>query len=161
MLMGVALVAIWTISMLLFVTDPRNPSSRGASAMALVGGFGFLAGSLNEEIRPLLIGSDAPFIQGWSLFSFLDRIVMVSSLLCQVGLPYTYLMFALTSGTPLNAMWKKYLGVICLIPVIYTIWITPLFPLLQIDYQRLTLWVIPYIVIASLLLIAELWKEKD
>ncbi|RKD26842.1 hypothetical protein BEP19_16650 [Ammoniphilus oxalaticus] len=160
--MGIALVAIWTISALLIVTDPKNPSSRWAAVMAFVGGFGFLAGSLNEEIRPLLneavLGS--PVFQSW-LNERMIEAASVASLICQVGLPYTYLMFALYSGEQLKPIWRFRWGLLLLLPVVYTIWISPVIPSLQLDYPRLVLWVIPYMLLAAALLVKQMWLEKD
>ena len=158
MLMGLALLAIWTIGALLFITDPGNRSTRWASAVAFIGGFGFLSGTLNEEIRPLLI--QISFFEGWML-EFLLQLSVLASFFCQTGLPYTFLMFAIASGGGLKGKRGKWFNLLLFLPVLYTVVTTPIFPILKLDYPVMVWWVIPYILVASFLLIFQLWNEKD
>lgn len=158
MLMGIAMLAIWTIGALLLITDPGNRSSRWASAVAFVGGFGFLSGTINEEIRPNLMKFS--FYEPWTA-DLLSQITVISSLLCQAGLPYTFLMFALYSGGNVKETWRIRLNLLLFLPVLYTIMTTPIFPVLKFHYPVMVLWVIPYMVCASVLLVFQLWKEKD
>ena len=158
MLMGIAMLAIWTIGALLLVTDPGNRSSRWASAVAFIGGFGFLSGTINEEIRPILM--EFSFYEPWTA-DFLSQLTALASFICQAGLPYTFLMFAIYSGGNVKESWGKRLNLLLFLPVLYTITTTPVFPAVKFNYPVMVIWVVPYLTAASLLLIFQLWKEKD
>lgn len=157
-MMGIVLLAIWTIGALIYLADPKNKASQWVSAVAIVGGFGFLAGTLDEEIRPYL-----------ETFSFyhplmgdvLKHAVQIASFICQAGLPYTFLMFAIYSSTLIPNRWRKWIGWLGFIPLAFTFYMTPLIPKLSLNYQIMVFWVVPYILLSSSLLILQYFQERD
>lgn len=158
MMMGIVLLAIWTIGAIIFFIDPKNKASQWVSAAAIVGGCGFLAGTLDEEIRPFLetLSFYHPLVG-----EILTDAVQFASFICQAGLPYTFLMFAVYSSTVIPNRWRKWIGWLGIIPLVLTFIMTPFIPKLSLNYQVMVFWVAPYILAASSLLILQFFLERD
>jgi len=152
------LFTIWALGLFVLFTDPRRTEIRWASATAFVGGGGFLAGVIDEFI---LVDYTDFLTQhpGWlSAFSILSR---VSSFVCQAGLPYTFLMFAIHSSDTISGKVKKVIQYAALIPPFVMLMITPLYPVLDFNYWIMVAWVIPYFLTSCALLIIMYRQEKD
>lgn len=152
------LIALWAFAVLVLFTDPGRTSIRWASATAFVGGFGFFSAVVEETIYPLVSVHAA---QNPLLFHFIWLVVRSSSFLCQVGLPYTFLMFAVHSSDFLSIKTKRIIQYAALIPPLIMLVITPIYPVLQFHYGIMVSWVIPYFISSCLLLIYLYRIEKD
>ncbi|QQE74340.1 HAMP domain-containing histidine kinase [Brevibacillus composti] len=157
-MMVLILLAIWAFGAFVLYTDPKNISIRWASATAFVGGCGFLSAVFDETLLPLL--TDA-FPLSTTLPAYLLAASRISSFLCQVGLPYTFLMFAVYSGDFLSRRTKTVLQYASLLPPLAMLAVTPIYPVLQFNYWLMITWVFPYFIGASLILVLLYWKEKD
>jgi two-component system, sporulation sensor kinase B len=157
-MMVLILLAIWAFGAFVLYTDPKNTSTRWASATAFVGGCGFLSAVFDETLLPLVKDS---FPLSAALSAALLMASRVSSFICQVGLPYAFLMFAVHSGDFLRQKTKTILQYAALLPPLIMLLITPIYPVLQFDYWLMVAWVIPYFIAASLILILLYKKEKD
>jgi two-component system sporulation sensor kinase B len=157
-MMIVVLLALWSISAILLFTDPRRESTHWASILAFVGSFGFLAAVIDENIRPFLQ------IQ-YSMTPEIDEKVhyasIMSSFLCQTGLPYIFLQYALSLSPFISPKAKKRIRLISILPVLFMIWVTPMVPELAFNYSLFIIWVAPYTIGASALLLYSYWIEKD
>lgn len=152
------LFTIWALGLFVLFTDPRRTEIRWGSATAFVGGGGFLAGVIDEFI--LVHYSDILAQHpGWlNALSILSR---GASFVCQVGLPYTFLMFAIHSSDTISQKVKRVIQYTALIPPLFMLMITPLYPVLDFNYWIMVAWVIPYFLVACALLIILYRQEKD
>lgn len=157
-MMGIVLLAIWTIGAIIYLIDPKNKASQWVSAAAIVGGFGFLAGTLDEEIRPNL---ETLSFYHPLMGEVLKYAVQLASFICQAGLPYTFFMFAVYSSTLIPNRWRTWVGWLGLIPLVLTFFLTPLIPRLSLNYEVMIFWVAPYILAASGLLMLQFFLERD
>jgi two-component system sporulation sensor kinase B len=157
-MMVLILFTIWALGFLVLFTDPKSTSTRWASATAFVGGGGFLAAVIDETLLPL--GQDYFASHPAQAFA-LTLASKVSSFLCQVGLPYAFLLFAVHSGDWIPARTKRWIQYIALVPPLIMLAITPIYPVLQFNYWIMVAWVIPYFVSASLILLQLYRKEND
>jgi len=156
MFMGVVLLALWSMSILLIMKDRKVPSSRWASLTAFIGGFGFLAGIIDDELRPVLQDFINP-----SFDVMLHYAANTASLICQMGMPYAFLLFALHSWPAINEQTRKWVAGIAMLPIIYSLVTTPVVPELLINYRITNIWVVPYLLFSSLLLLYLYFREKD
>lgn len=152
------LIALWAFAVLVLFTDPGRTSIRWASATAFIGGFGFFAAVLEENVYPLFSELAA---QNPLLFHIIWGSSRGSSFLCQTGLPYAFLMFAVHSSDFLTTKTKKIIQYTALIPPLIMLIITPIYPVLQFHYGIMVSWVIPYFVSSCVLLVYMYRIEKD
>lgn len=155
--MGLVLIAVWILGFVIWFTDGQRISTRWAAAIAFVGGFGFLSGVIGEVWLPMLQSSG----YSGSFEQTLQHLENVSSFICQAGLPYTYLMFALYSSPEPSPIWKKRISLMAFIPVVISLMLTPISPILQFNYWWMISWVVPYVFYASFLLVKLFLQERD
>ncbi|MFY0544053.1 sensor histidine kinase [Brevibacillus sp. H7] len=155
-MMVLVLFTIWALGLLVLFTDPKNTSIRWASATAFVGGGGFFAAVIDETLLPLFQDTLHP-----ALVSGLKFVSKFSSFVCQVGLPYTFLLFAVYSGEWITRKTKIIIQYAALVPPLIMLVITPIYPVLQFNYWLMLVWVIPYFLSASLILVHLYRIEKD
>ncbi len=154
----IVLIALWAFGLLLLFTDPKRTSTRWACATAFVGGLGFFSAVVEEMLYPLVQGYalQHPFVDSFLLF-----INRISSFLCQTGLPYSFLMFAVHSSDFLSRRTRTIIQYTALIPPVVMLLITPIYPVLTFNYWIMITWVIPYFIGSCFLLIYMYWLEKD
>ncbi|WP_167577744.1 HAMP domain-containing sensor histidine kinase [Ammoniphilus sp. YIM 78166] len=155
--MGLVLIAVWILGFVIWFTDGQRISTRWAAAIAFVGGFGFLSGVIGEVWLPMLQSSG----YSGSFEQILQYLENVSSFICQAGLPYAYFMFALYSSPEPSPLWKKRVSWLAFIPVMISLMLTPISPILQFNYWWMISWVVPYVLYASFLLVKLFLKERD
>ncbi|NGQ96169.1 HAMP domain-containing histidine kinase [Brevibacillus sp. SYP-B805] len=152
------LIALWAFALLLLFTDPNQTSTRWASATAFVGGLGFFSEVMETSVYPLV---RAHALQHPQLDHAILFLVMFASFLCQTGLPYCFLMFAVHSCDFLSRRTRRIIQYAALLPPAVMLAITPIYPVLSFHYGIMISWVIPYFVCACLLLIYLYKIEKD
>lgn len=156
--MLVVLLIIWALGTLVFFIDPKKTFIRWASVTAFVGSGGFLATVIEETLLPFLWQHQL-VLPGTE--QLLYRISTGSSFLCQVGLPYAFLMFAVHSGELFRAKTKTFLSCLTLLPPLLMLLVTPIYPVLQLNYWLLAAWVFPYFFAASWILLTLYRREKE
>ncbi|RXT06400.1 PAS domain-containing sensor histidine kinase [Ammoniphilus sp. CFH 90114] len=156
--MAIVLLAVWILGGVIWFTDGKRISTRWASATAFIGGFGFLAGVIDEIWLPYFMQSN---YQTNTLLQTLDYLSNISSYICQAGLPYAFLMFAVYSQPEGAKRLKKHLSLLLFIPILITWYVTPIIPELQFHYGWMVLWVVPYILVGSYLIVMQFVKERD
>lgn len=152
------LCTIWALGLFVLFTDPRRTSIRWASATAFVGGGGYLSGLIDEHILVAWAQTLAHYPDWENSLVLLSR---AASFLCQTGLPYTFLLFAVHSSEFIPAKTKQLIQYLALIPPLVMLAITPIYPVLSFNYWIMVAWVIPYFLAACLLLIGQYRHEKD
>lgn len=152
------LIGLWTIGLLLLVTDPKRSTTRWIASIAFTGGSGGLSAVIHDDLNPYL------YSQGWltePVVSLLDNLEDASSLACYYGLPYTFVMFALMYH-PNSALWRlrSYFKWILLLPAAASFAFDPA-PGDPIPYRYVTLWTGPYIITGIGLLLHAAVKERN
>ncbi|SDC49340.1 Signal transduction histidine kinase [Paenibacillus sp. UNCCL117] len=151
-------VGLWTIGLLLILTDPKRPTTRWISSIAFTGGSGGLSAVIADHLVPALAAG------GWltqPLADLLATAERISSLTCYYGLPYTFLMFAIVyhPGYPLwkNGAWLPWA---LLVPVAGSL-LFDIKPGDPIPYGYVTAWATPYIVAGIGLLLSVTLQERN
>jgi len=117
-----------------------------------------MAAVIEEHLRPFLL--DIQLINP-NVDYKLTVASKISSFICQVGMPYAFLQHAISLHSPLSGRTKRLFALLALIPLLLMVYITPIVPELQFNFVILFLWAGPYIIGASLLLMYNMWREKD
>lgn len=152
------LFTIWALGLLVLFTDPKRTSIRWASATAFVGASGFFSAVIDETLLPLWTDTFAIHPNRANALIFLSR---CSSFICQAGLPYAFLMFAVHSSQSLTDKAKKMAQYAALIPPLIMLAITPVYPVLSFNYWIMVAWVFPYFLAGCTLLVLQYRQEKD
>lgn len=152
------LFVLWALGFLVLFTDPKRTSIRWAFATALIGGGGFFSAVIDETLLPYLQHAfvlDPAFAQALSLISRL------SSFICQAGLPYAFLMFAVHSGEAISPKAKRIISYITPLLPAFMFVITPIYPTLAINYPLIMSWALPYFFAGCAILLHDYRKEQD
>ncbi|MGD8190443.1 sensor histidine kinase [Brevibacillus ginsengisoli] len=152
-----ALLAIWVFGLLILFTDPTRTSTRWASATALIGGLGFFS----EVIEQLFYMNNTYFAQHPILNTCVLILIISASFLCQTGLPYAFLMFAIHSSDFLSRRIQTRIQYAALLPLLAMLLVSPIYPALKFNYWLMISWVIPYFLCSCTLLIYLYRTEKD
>ncbi|WP_028548234.1 sensor histidine kinase [Paenibacillus sp. UNC451MF] len=154
------LIGLWTIGLLLLVTDPRRLTTRWIASIAFTGGSGGLSAVIHDYFIPSF------YDKGWlteSVSIWMLHAESISSLICYYGLPYTFLMFTMVYH-PNYSIWphrKKWIPWLLIIPVLISFIFEPASALDPIPYQFVTLWTAPYILSGIVMLIHATVKERN
>ncbi|RNB83328.1 GHKL domain-containing protein [Brevibacillus fluminis] len=157
-MMVIIWLVIWTLGFLVLFTDPKQTSIRWASATAFIGGCGFFSAVVDETLYPLFDHFANVQTAVEPTLMFISRL---SSFICQVGLPYAFFMFAIHSGDFIVRKTKKLIQYLALIPPLFVLATTPIYPVLSFNYWVMVSWALPYFLAASVILIVLYRKEKD
>ncbi|WP_281887317.1 HAMP domain-containing sensor histidine kinase [Paenibacillus sp. YYML68] len=151
------LIGLWTIGLLLLLTDPRRLSTRWISSIAFTGGSGGLSAVIADDVLPYVRERGSLTEE---LHTTLLAAELVSSYVCYYGLPYTFLMFAIVYS-PSYTHWRRgWLPWVLLTPPLASLLLVPK-PGDPIPYLYVCAWVTPYIVIGIVLLIAAVLQERN
>lgn len=118
------LIAVWSIGAILIAADPDKESTRWASIMTFVGGLGFLSVVIDDTIRPYL------YIHASStttLDPFLQMLSNICSFTEKTGLPYSFLMFAVSYSNYFSSRQRRRLAVISALPILLMFYIARMF----------------------------------
>ncbi|NQX66594.1 HAMP domain-containing histidine kinase [Paenibacillus alba] len=151
-------IVLWLIAIILIINNPHNESTRWAAFVAFCGGAGGFARALIEDFSPVI---SLHQLMDTELESILHSIYNIGSFINTYGLPYGYLIFCLCYSELFGRRKKAILKAIMFGPVILMFYITPLLPEIIHNYPITILWVAPYILIGSGLLIFSYYKETN
>ncbi len=152
------LIGLWTVGLLLLVTDPKRLTTRWISSIAFTGGSGGLSAVIADQVVPYLLERQwltEPVAQ------LLANAELIASRICYYGLPYTFLMFAIVyhPNYPLWT-WRKWLPWALLLPLAGTFLFEPK-PNDPIPYGYVTFWATPYILTGIGLLLTAAYRERN
>ncbi|ULL15756.1 sensor histidine kinase [Paenibacillus sp. H1-7] len=153
------LIGLWTIGLLLIVTDPKRRTTRWIASIAFTGGSGGLSAVIDDTLKPLF------YDKGWltePVAKILIQIETTCSLICYYGLPYTFLMFTIVYH-PNYAVWssrKTWVPWALLVPVLLSFGFDPVKDD-PIPYRYVTLWTTPYIMAGIAILVHATLKERN
>ncbi len=86
---------------------------------------------------------------------------IVCSSITQIGLPYAFLMYAVSYSGFFTVKTRQILQYSTFVPLLLTVSLSSFYPEVTFNYLLLTLWVAPYILAASFLLIYAYWLESN
>ncbi|OPH52045.1 hypothetical protein BC351_33310 [Paenibacillus ferrarius] len=151
-------IVLWLIAIILIINNPHNESTRWAAFVIFCGGADGFARALIEDFSHFLS------LHQWmdaELESICQSIYNIGSFINTYCLPYGYLIFCLCSSDLFGRRRKMLLKAILMGPVILMFSITLILPELIRNYHPTIIWVAPYILIGSGLLIYSYYKEKN
>lgn len=137
------LIALWTIALIMLLSDPRSVVNRRLSAITFTGGSGALAAVLDGQIIPY-IQQTYPNEAAEKLLFMLQA---CCSLLSYYGLPYAFLLFA-CAYRPVRLLRRvePYLPLLLLLPVALCLLFTPGYNAVRpISFEIVVWWAVPYI----------------
>ncbi|WP_256757035.1 HAMP domain-containing sensor histidine kinase [Cohnella sp. WQ 127256] len=146
-------IALWAIALIVWLADPRSPVNRRLSAVAICGGAGALAATLDDVFIPYL-QANQPYER---LEDLLYRIQVGSSLLSYYGLPYFYMMFAMAyNSVSLSPKLQRGLALALLIPIALCLLFTPHYTEYNpITYSIVVWWAVPYFLTGTALVLSK------
>ncbi|PZE21803.1 sensor histidine kinase [Paenibacillus xerothermodurans] len=152
------LIGLWTIGLLLLITDPKRSTTRWIASIAFTGGAGALSAVIHDHFTPYLLERQ---LLNDTVMIALGAAESASSLVCYYGLPYTFLMFCVIYH-PQAAQWrwKRALTWILLVPAGLSFAFEPEAGR-PIPYHFVTYWTVPYILLGIGLLLHAAFKERN
>ncbi|MGG2196457.1 sensor histidine kinase [Paenibacillus validus] len=152
------LIALWTIAAILLIINPKNEPTRWAALTAFTGGGGGLSRAVTETILPYL---DKHQISTPAFDAWLFKLHLAGSFMNHNGLPYCFLMFAISYSGLFRRKVKTILLWTLPVPILVMLWITPFSPDIQLNFQVLFSWCVPYLITGIILLMYSFVIEKN
>lgn len=151
--MIIVFLALWIIAAILLFKDFKSRTARWAGAIAFFAGFGGL-GVVLESYLPVLI--DSPFKT-----NLIIAIELMYTLSHQVA-PYCVLMYGIVQSEIFkkDSFFDRQSFTILSLPVAFMYAIYPIYPKYSPSFIVLSLWVVPYVTIANILLIYSYKREQ-
>jgi signal transduction histidine kinase len=139
------LIALWSVGIVLLLSDARKSSIRWLSGVAFCGGSGALSALIGDTLLPYAQERQA----GDGLLAVLEALRVVSSLMQYYGLPYTFVMFAFSYNSAyMTPSRKRWLALALLVPIAATLLLVQ--PIHPIPYRLTAAWAVPAVGLASL-----------
>lgn len=142
------MLILWTITIILLITDGKSENSRWAAGITLSGSFGGMSRTILEMIIPFLYKNN---LMTAKLAFLLIIARSACSFISQNGLAYTYLIFSVCYSGLFNKKIKTICKLLFFIPIILVFLITPFYPEIKINFNLLDLYAVPYIIAGNFL----------
>jgi signal transduction histidine kinase len=145
------LIALWLITLILWLTDTGSSVNRWLGAVALSGGAGALAAVLDLDFIPYIHASHPSD----GLENALYGVQAGSSLLSYYGLPYCFLLFAFAYvQLGRSARTLRYAQGVLLLPIIGCLLFTPGYNSdTPITHEVVVWWAVPYFIAGALIVL--------
>ncbi|MDB5056508.1 MAG: Histidine kinase, gyrase and HSP90-like ATPase [Bacilli bacterium] len=146
------------LALILHYYGPKQEATRWAVFFFVCTCLGSLSYVIEDSIMPAL--------QLYKLSNpFVDTVFFNLHIACffilQACVPYAFILFSIVYSEVVIPRIKKMLVYSLTLPIIVTLFITPLKPDIEINYPLLLIWAAPYYLIACFLLIYSYLKEKN
>lgn len=152
-------VLLWTVTVILIMNNTmKKDYLRWAALMTFVAGCGGFARALVESFLPFL---ETYHFSSASLSVLFHEGYIIGSILNQNGLPYAFLMFSICYCGFYSTRVKKSAAFLLLLPIAATLTQTQLFPTLSHPFKIMFIWVFPYILTATILLVYSVVQEQN
>ncbi|MDF2837068.1 MAG: hypothetical protein K0Q63_2708, partial [Paenibacillus sp.] len=147
------LVALWSIAAIVWLSEPGSAINRRLGALAFAGGAGALAAMIDLHWLPQAANAGA----GIAAKRLLYEVQALSSLFSYYGIPYFFLMFAISyNGIRVKRALSKAIPILLLIPIVLCVLLTPYYTTVYpISYKVVVWWAVPYIVAGAALVLAK------
>jgi hypothetical protein len=146
------------LAIVFYLYGPKKEATKWVVLFLMLACLGSLSSVIVELIIPKLqqFGINNSFIHSL----FFDLHIGLFFIL-QACTPYGFLMFAIVYSEITTLRIKNVFAVVLLLPIIVTVFITPMKPDIQMDFMILLIWAVPYYLAACSLLLYAYVKEKD
>ena len=151
-------IALWTITAVLIFTDWKTETTRWVAAVTFTGGAGGFAESIPDTFIPYLNQHD---LMTPVMTVFLNIAHSASFFIVHNLIVYSYLVFTVCYSGFFSRKTVNFLKVVLLIPTVFMFYITPLYPEININFRIMFIWVAPYILIGTFLLVYSYINEKN
>ncbi|TBL80263.1 sensor histidine kinase [Paenibacillus thalictri] len=151
-------IGLWTVGLLLILTDPKRSTTRWISSIAFTGGSGGLSAVLGDSIIPYLAAHAGYTEQTLHIWQLIE---IALSKVCYYGLPYTFLMFTLVyypQPIPRKLLTAAPYALLAPIAVSFAFQPKDTAP---IPYSYVMLWTTPYILLGVALLAVAAFRERN
>jgi signal transduction histidine kinase len=145
------LIVLWLIAITLLLSDAGKSSIRWLSGVAWCGGFGALSAVTADTLIPYA----ELHAQSATVISLLNQLKAYSSLMQNYGLPYCYMMFALSYNPLVSDRWRNRSILLLLLPIAAMFIFTANYP---VPKTVAAFWAIPYVLVGSYIVLIK--KEK-
>ncbi|RUS43088.1 sensor histidine kinase [Cohnella sp. AR92] len=144
-------IALWAVAAFMLFADLRSSDLRRLSGVAFFGGTGALAAVLDGRFIPYL--NSLGRYEAWA--SFFYHVQAASSVSSYYGVPYFFLLFAITyRGKKLARKLSWALMLALLLPIAYCVLFTaPYTTRTPIAYAIAVWWAVPYIIAGAILIL--------
>ncbi len=147
---------LWLIALILLIFDWRTEKTRWIAFIPFCGGFGALAETVKDNIRPYFLTSNS---LSPSLNNFLQSIFNISYIMNHIVGAYAMFVAAIVYCGLFQKRTVNRLKLILLIPVFVTIAVSSIWPIIQINWIVLASWAVPYIFIGTAFLFRSYYLE--
>ncbi|MBH5316939.1 HAMP domain-containing histidine kinase [Paenibacillus sp. GSMTC-2017] len=147
------LIALFAIAAILWLSEPSSAVNQRLGALTFSGGTGALAALIDYNWLPQAVQAGA----NESVQLMIYQLQVFSSLFSYYGIPYFFLLFALSyRNFPLNRALSLFLPLLLLIPIFYTIATTPFYTTqYPITYHVVVWWAAPYIILGTIIVLSK------
>lgn len=141
------LIALWAIAAIIWLSDRHASVNHWFGAVAFSGGAGALAAVLDMQWLPAAAEAGMNEVAQQLLY----RLQAVASLTSYYGLPYSFLLFAISyRPVRLSKRLQQSLPLLLLIPIIFCIVFTPFYTeMYPISFSIVVWWAVPYILLGA------------
>jgi signal transduction histidine kinase len=149
--MLIVFIVLWMIAAFLLISDAKSVVMRWLSMFVFTGGCGALAAVLDNDLIPYITDH---LSTTHVLSALLNHLKIICSLTCYYGLPYSYMMLALHyHPTFVSKQIRRQLSYYLLLPIVACLLFTPAYnSLYPVTYSVVVWWVIPYLLIGSIII---------
>ncbi len=154
--MAFVMIILWIIALVLMIFDWKTEKTRWIAFIPFCGGFGALAETIKDNIRPYLIASDS---LSPSISNFLQSVFNISYIMNHIVGAYAMFASTIVYCGLFQKRTVNRLKLLLLIPVVVTIAVSPIWPIIQINWVVLASWAVPYIFIGTAFLYRSYQKE--
>ncbi|MUT66230.1 ATP-binding protein [Paenibacillus sp. NEAU-GSW1] len=143
------LIALWIVGLILLLSDPRLATNRWLSGVAFTGGAGAFAAVIDGTLIPYVKLANPGTSE--TAEQLLYMIQAASSLTSYYGLPFTFLMFAL-SYRPIGKLSKLGIGLplLLFLPIALCLIFTPGYNEVRpVSHNIIVWWTVPYMLFGT------------
>ena len=156
--MAFVMVMLWVISAGLMLLDGKTEKTRWVAAIAFCGSFGALAETIKDNLLPYL--QTRHLAEPW-LEELLQAVFNSSYVMNHIVGAYAMFVASIVySGLFRRAIVTR-LKLLLLIPVVVTIAVSPIFPVVHINWIVLACWAVPYIFVGTGFLFRAYQRETN
>lgn len=151
--MLVVWIALWSVALILCLADPRSSVNRRLSAVALFGGAGALAATLDNVFIPYFQANHPhPRVE-----DILYTLQAGSSLASYYGLPYSFLLFGMAyNPSNLTSQTQRAIQLALLIPIVLCVLFTPPYNEYRpVSHSVIVWWAVPYFLVGTYIVLTK------
>lgn len=155
--MFIIFILLWVISILLIYANPKATWAWWGSACLFLNGFGGVAMIINDNIMPYVRGLNYKRLEQICVI-----IKCIADILQHYFATYAFICFALYFTNFLGQNFKPTIKhSIILVLAIPSIMSFIIYPRFEPSYILLSAWVVPYTIVANIILLISILKEKE